>query len=299
MNLLIDSFWRALAYCFRPRVIVLSFLPLVLMVALALGLGYYFWDGALEWVRGALEASSIINNVWDWLQGMGAGSLKLMLAPLLVIFAVTPVIVVLSLLTVAVLMTPALTRLVAQRRFPELERKHGGSMFLSLLWSLGSTLLAVIALLISIPLWLVPPLILVLPPLIWGWLTYRVMAFDALAEHASAEERREIFRRHKGWLLGIGVFCGYLGAAPSLLWASGALFAAAFVFLAPIVIWIYTLIFALSSLWFAHYCLTALQTLRAEAALAATPVVAPAVTLIEVQSLSSPDDTSSNVNPSR
>jgi len=299
MNLLIDSFWRALAYCFRPRVIVLSFLPLVLMVALALGLGYYFWDSTLEWVRGALEASSIINNVWDWLQGMGAGSLKLMLAPLLVIFAVTPVIVVLSLLTVAVLMTPALTRLVAQRRFPELERKHGGSIFLSLLWSLGSTLLAIIALLISIPLWLVPPLILVLPPLIWGWLTYRVMAFDALAEHASAEERREIFRRHKGWLLGIGVFCGYLGAAPSLLWASGALFAAAFVFLAPIVIWIYTLIFALSSLWFAHYCLTALQTLRAEAALAATPVVAPAVTLIEVQSLSSPDDTSSNVNPSR
>lgn len=299
MNLLIDSFWRALAYCLRPRVIVLSFLPLVLMVALALGLGYYFWDSTLEWVRGALEASSIINNVWDWLQGMGAGSLKLMLAPLLVIFAVTPVIVVLSLLTVAVLMTPALTRLVAQRRFPELERKHGGSIFLSLLWSLGSTLLAVIALLISIPLWLVPPLILVLPPLIWGWLTYRVMAFDALAEHASAEERREIFRRHKGWLLGIGVFCGYLGAAPSLLWASGALFAAAFVFLAPIVIWIYTLIFALSSLWFAHYCLTALQTLRAEAALAATPVVAPAVTLIEVQSLSSPDDTSSNVNPSR
>lgn len=299
MNLLIDSFWRALAYCLRPRVIVLSFLPLVLMVALALGLGYYFWDSTLEWVRGALEASSIINNVWDWLQGMGAGSLKLMLAPLLVIFAVTPVIVVLSLLTVAVLMTPALTRLVAQRRFPELERKHGGSIFLSLLWSLGSTLLAIIALLISIPLWLVPPLILVLPPLIWGWLTYRVMAFDALAEHASAEERREIFRRHKGWLLGIGVFCGYLGAAPSLLWASGALFAAAFVFLAPIVIWIYTLIFALSSLWFAHYCLTALQTLRAEAALAATPVVAPAVTLIEVQSLSSPDDTSSNVNPSR
>jgi hypothetical protein len=299
MNLLIDSFWRAVAYCLRPRVIVLSLLPLVLMVALALGLGYYFWDAALEWVRGALEASSIINSVWDWLQGMGAGSLKLMLAPLIVIFAVTPVIVVLCLLTVAVLMAPALTRLVAQRRFPELERKHGGSIFLSLLWSLGSTLLAVIALLISIPLWLVPPLILVLPPLIWGWLTYRVMAFDALAEHASAEERREIFRRHKGWLLGIGVFCGYLGAAPSLLWASGALFAAAFVFLAPIVIWIYTLIFALSSLWFAHYCLTALQTLRAEAALAATPVVAPAVTLIEVRSLSSPDDTSSNANRSR
>jgi hypothetical protein len=129
---------------------------------------------------------------------------------------------------------------------------------------LSSTLLAFMALLISIPLWLLPPLILLLPPLIWGWLTYRVMAFDALAEHASKEERKEIFRRHRGWLLGIGVLSGYLGAAPSVIWASGALLAAAFVILVPLAIWIYTLVFAFSSLWFAHYCLAALQSLRAE-----------------------------------
>jgi hypothetical protein len=92
------------------------------------------------------------------------------------------------------------------------------------------------------------------------------MAFDALAVHASSEERHEIFRRHRMALLGIGLFCGYLGAAPSLIWASGALLAAAFVILVPIAVWIYTLVFAFSSLWFAHYCLAALQTLRAERA---------------------------------
>ncbi len=109
------------------------------------------------------------------------------------------------------------------------------------------------ALVVSLPLWLVPPLILILPPLIWGWLTYRVMAFDALSEHASREERREVFRRHRGWLLGIGVLTGYLGAAPSLLWASGALFAAAFVILVPLAIWIYTLVFA--------FCVALVRTL--------------------------------------
>jgi len=290
MNLFLDSFWRAVAYCLRPRVIALSFLPLVLMVALALGLGYYFWEGALDWVRAALEGSSFINNIWAWLQSVGAGSLKLVLAPLIVIFAVTPVIVVLSLLLVAVLMTPALTLLVAERRFPQLERKRGSSVVASMLWSLGSTLLALIAIIISIPLWLVPPLILVLPPLIWGWLTYRVMAFDALAEHASPEERREIFRRHRIRLLGIGVFCGFLGAAPSLIWASGALLAAAFVILVPLAIWIYTLVFAFSSLWFAHYCLAALRDLRAEQALAAAPVVAPAPAPIDVPAVTLPDD---------
>ena len=282
MTLFFDSFWRAAAYCVRPRVIALSFLPLILMVALALGLGYYFWEPALDWVRAGLEASSVVNSVWDWLQSVGAGSIKMVLAPLVVIFAVTPVIVVLSLLLVAVLMTPALTNLVAERRFAQLQRKHGGSLVKSLLWSFGSTLLAVVALIVSIPLWLVPPLVLVLPPLIWGWLTYRVMAFDALAEHASEPERQLLFKQHRVRLLSIGVVCGFLGAAPSLLWASGALFAAAFVILVPVAIWIYTLVFAFSSLWFAHYCLAALQTLRASTALpnpVATALPTPTIDL--------------------
>ena len=275
MNLLFDSFWRAVAYCLRPRVMLLSLVPLLLMGGLSLGLGYFYWDIALGEVRQWLEASTLIESVSSWLQSMGFGNLKSALAPLIVIFAVTPLIVVLSLLVVALLMAPALTSLVAARRFPSLERLRGGSFLSSLGWSLMSAVLALVALVVSVPLWLIPPLILVLPPLIWGWLTYRVMAFDALAEHASREERTEIFRRHRLPLLGIGVFCGYLGAAPSLIWASGALLAAAFVVLVPIAIWIYTLVFALSSLWFAHYCLAALQALRAErtAATASSGVV--------------------------
>jgi hypothetical protein len=53
-------------------------------------------------------------------------------------------------------------------------------------------------------------------------------------------------------------------------------FAAAFVVLIPIAIWIYTLVLAFSSLWFAHYCLAALEQLRAaQAPVASAPVPAP------------------------
>lgn len=264
MNLMLDSFWRAAAYCMHPRVIALSFLPLLVMVGLALGLGYFFWDPALEWVRVSLDSVSLMSTFWGWLQSMGMGKLKTVLVPLIVIFAVTPVVVILSLVLVAVMMTPALVSLVAERRFPQLERKKGGSLMVSVMWSLGSTLLALLVLVLTLPLWLVPPLILILPPLIWGWLTYRVMSFDALADHASKEERREIMRQHRSNLLVIGIISGYLGAAPSLVWASGALFAAAFVILVPVAIWIYTLVFGFASLWFSHYCLAALAQLRAQ-----------------------------------
>ena len=106
------------------------------------------------------------------------------------------------------------------------------------------------------------PIFLILPPLIWGWLTYRVMSYDALVDHASSEERRQIFKEHRGSLLAIGIISGYLGAAPSIIWASGAMFVALAPVLVPVAIWIYTLVFAFSSLWFSHYTLNALDLLR-------------------------------------
>jgi hypothetical protein len=266
MGLLFDSFWRAVAYCLHPRVVALSILPLIIMVAISLGLGWLFWDNAVDAVFRWLESSAMLSQVGEWLQGMGLGGLRTAIAPLVVIVIATPVIVLGSLLLVAVLMTPAIVKLVAERRFPRLEQRHGGTMLASIGWSLGSTLLALIALVISLPLWLIPPLVLVVPPLIWGWLTYRVMTFDALAEHATREERRAILQRHRMPLLVIGIVSGYLGAAPTVIWASGAMLAALFVILVPLAIWIYTLVFAFSSLWFGHYCLAALEHLRADEA---------------------------------
>jgi Etoposide-induced protein 2.4 (EI24) len=262
MNKLLDSFWRAAMYCLHPRVIALSILPLIIMAAISLGLGYFFWEAAIAAVRGNLESYELLGTMVRWLEGLGLNNLRLVLAPVLLLFLAIPVIVIVSLLFVAIFMTPAMVALVAERRFPQLERKKGGSLLASLFWSLGSTVLAVIALVLSIPLWLVPPLILVLPPLIWGWLTYRVMSYDALSDHASSQERRQIFKENRGALLGIGVLSGYLGAAPSLIWASGAMFVAMAPILVPVAIWIYTLVFAFSSLWFAHYTLGALEQLR-------------------------------------
>lgn len=292
MNLFFDSFWRAALYCLHPRVIFLSFLPLIVMVVLALGLGYFFWYPALEWVRTLLESSVLFNHVWSWLESVGAGNVKVVAGPLVVIFAVTPLLIVVSLLMVAFMMTPALVSLVARKRFPQLVPKRGGSLLLGIFWSLGSTLLALIALVLSSPLWLVPPLILLLPPLIWGWLTYRVMAFDALAEHASKDERRAIFRQHRSRLLAIGVLTGYMGAAPSIVWASGVVFASMFVILVPVAVWIYTLVFAFASLWFSHYCLGALESLRLQSVVAVP--VAPVVPTTQMLA----DDTHAPTLPS-
>ncbi len=299
MGLLIDSFWRAAAYCLRPRVIALSLLPLLLIALLAWGAGALWWSSSVAAVQQSLQTSSWLGLLWGWLRQFGIADAPSVLAPLLVIVAATPVIVLVAVLAVALMMTPALVRLVAERRFPALERKRGGSLLGSLAWSLGSTAAALLAMVVSMPLWLVPPLVLVLPPLIWGWLTYRVMSFDALADHASKEERVLLLKRHHMALLAMGVVCGYLGAAPGIVWASGVVFAAAFLVLVPVAVWIYTLVFAFSSLWFTHYALSALERLRRErgeppaaapmaAADAASSATAPSAALPAPASASNP-----------
>jgi hypothetical protein len=163
-------------------------------------------------------------------------------------------------------MTPAMLTLVAARRFPTLERRNGGSLIGGVLGALWASLAALLAILVTSPLWLLPPLVLIVPPLIWGWLTYRVMTYDALALHATRDERRALVRRFRLPLLLIGVASGLLGSLPTLLWASSVWLIVLFPVITAVTIWIYAFILVFSALWFGYYCLRALQRMRADEA---------------------------------
>ncbi|MBI3346673.1 MAG: EI24 domain-containing protein [Burkholderiales bacterium] len=276
MQGLADSFWRAVAYCLHPRVIALSLLPLVISGVLVFGFMFFFWEGAIAGVRATLESWLLIESLLQWLDAMGLQSFRSALAAIVVLAGVLPVVILLSLLLVALCMTPAIVRLVAERRFPLLEKKRGGTLLQSIAASLGATLLALVLIVLSMPLWLIPPLVMVLPPLIWGWLTYRVFGFDVLAEHASAEERRALLKAHRVPMLVMGIICGYLGAAPSLIWAFGAMAVVLAPFLVLLAIWLYTLVFAFSTAWFTHYALAALQARRAAEPVVISEVIAGA-----------------------
>src|SRR5436190_12856062 len=273
---LLDAFWRAVAYCLHPKVILLSLAPLLVVGGGVALLGWFFWEPAIDAVRAGLEQWSLLAAFFAWLASVGAGSFQSVFAPLVIVALAIPVCVIASLVLVAWLMTPAMVRLVELRRFPGLERRRGAGVLQSVAWSVGCTLVALAALVVSLPLWLVPPLVLVVPPLIWGWFTYRVFSFDVLATHASRDERRLLMAAHRWPLFGIGVVTGYLGAAPSLLWAMSALTLVFAPLLILVSIWLYTLVFAFSALWFAHYLLAALSDLRAAAGAAGVDSTAAA-----------------------
>jgi hypothetical protein len=278
MKLLFGSFWRAVAYGLHPKVLVLSLLPLLVAGVVTLGLGYFYWYDANHAVRQVLEQWSLVNSLLEWISSMLGAGFRTGITQLIVIALTIPVLVAFTLVLVGLWITPAIVAMVSRRRFGALERRHGASWWLSVMASFGWTIAALLAVVITLPFWLIPGLALVLPPLIWGWLTAHIMGFDALAEHASRAEREAILRAHRWPLLVMGIVCGFLCGIPSMIWTLGmwVIIAAPIVMVG--VIWLYTLIFTFSALWFTHYCLSVLVALRgAETAMRAVqPAVAPA-----------------------
>jgi hypothetical protein len=277
------TFWRALLQGLHPRVLWLTLTPLAASLAV-LGLLWWRWGA---WALTTLHAQVATWPPMVWLDGLStawlgwgvSGALSHMVALLVSLL----VVVLLSLTVVSATLTPALAAWVVRQRFPAMRSLQGSTWWSALWWSLSSSVLAMLWWLASVPLWLVPLGGTLLPPLVWGWLSFRVLSYDVLAEHATAQERAMLLRAHRMPLLCMGVVSAYLGGLPSHLlmwtaWGAGALgsvaagagvpvLGAVASFVVPMAlaasIWIYTVVFAWSSLWFANYLLEALAQHRA------------------------------------
>jgi len=265
MHLVVKTFGRAVLSQLHLRMLLLTVLPFVLSVFLW---GLALWLGLqpmMDWLGAYFADSGWYHAIRSGLDWMGLSSIRTFLVPLIAMWLLLPLMILTALLFVGGVAMPAIARHVSTRWYPDLEQRHGGSIVGSLAVSLGSFVVFACLWLVTLPLNAVPPLALLVQPLLWGWLTYRVMAYDALADHASKEERRVLMRQHRLPLLAIGIAVGAMGAAPTMLWLGGALFLVVLPLMAGVAIWVYVLVFVFSGLWFQHYLLAALEALRRDA----------------------------------
>lgn len=257
------AFGRALLSQLHYRMLMLTILPFLLSVAIW---GLALWQGLqplIDWLQRYFLENDGFRISGNLLTMLGLGALKTVLVPLIAMWLLLPLMILTALLCIGVIAMPIIARHVGRRHFPVLEARKGGSFWGSLWMSASSFAIFVLLWLITLPLSLVPPLALIILTILWGWLTYRVMAYDALADYADAGELRAILRIHRWPLLIIGAVSGAMGAAPTVLWLGGALSVIFFPLLAAGSIWLYVLVFVFTGLWFQYYCLAALQKYRA------------------------------------
>ncbi|MFP5392155.1 MAG: EI24 domain-containing protein [Gammaproteobacteria bacterium] len=257
------AYGRALKSQFSGKILLLSLLPFALSLAVwgvALYLGF---QPFLDWMQSQFEAHDLHRASNSVLAGLGLSALKTLIVPLLAMLLLLPLMILTALLFIGIVAMPVIVRHVSQRQFPQLLKKQGGSLVGSLMVNLSGFALFAVLWLVSLPLYALPPVALLFQVVLWGWLTARVMSYDALADHASAEERATIARTRRLPLLAIGMVSGALGALPGIAWVFGTVLSIVlFPFLAALSVWLYVLIFMFTGLWFQYYCLQALADLR-------------------------------------
>jgi hypothetical protein len=259
------SFGLALMGTMHPRMLWLSLRPFLIVSILWGCLIWLTWTPALEALSTFLTTSVFTNWIQEGLIWAGFENARAWIAPLFFVMLIIPLITISLLVSIAFSTVPTIVNIVArQAAYQGLDRKQGGGLIGSLFYTLWSALICLALVMLTLPVWWMPPLVAVLPPLLWGWLTMRLMSYDVLAKHASCEERDLLLEKYRWPLLTMGIASGMLGAVPTFFWATSALALILFPVVSFIALWIYSLIFVFAGLWFSHFLLDALKILREE-----------------------------------
>jgi len=196
----------------NPRMLMLTIWPVLCALALWSGLAWWQWDNWSQWSGAAITGS----NALQWLSQGTRVVLAHYSALLLLLMLLAPLILVTAVLIAATIEMPLIVGFVAARHYPSLEKQRGGT-------ALGSSLNALVAVLVfaglwvvTLPLWLTGVLIPVLPPLLGAYLNQRLFRYDALSEHASAEEFTAITKAGRGRMYVLGFFLALLYYVPFL-----------------------------------------------------------------------------------
>ncbi len=265
MQQVFKSFGLALVGTMHPKILWLSLRPFLIVSILWGSLIWLSWTPALEMLSVFLTTSLFTSWIQDGLILAGFENARAWIAPLFFVMLVIPLITISLLVLIAFTTVPAIVRsLSRQHAFQNIETKHGGSLFGGFFYTIWSALICLVLVILTLPIWWVPPLVAVLPPLLWGWLTMRLMSYDVLAMHASVEERDILIHKYRWALLTMGIISGMLGAVPTFFWATSALALVLFPLVSFVALWIYSVIFVFAALWFAHFLLSALKALRQE-----------------------------------
>ena len=220
MSAILDAMARALRDLFNLRVLWVVLWPMLVAGLLWVVLAVTFWRTFSGWIAQGLDAL----GVQAWLTGLEPLWLANGIQAVLHLLLFVPLVYLTALIITALFAMPALIRVVAERDYPELKRANGGSLVGSL-WNAAIAMLLFIALwVVTLPLWLVGVGVIV-PFIAAAYLNQHLFRYDAIAEHASADEMRTLFKSEQSGWWGLGLLTGLVQFVP-LLNLLGPVFAA-------------------------------------------------------------------------
>lgn len=185
MQAVLTAFGRAIVSQLHPKMLALLLVPFVLAIVFWAATAYWLWAPLTGWLHGWLFGGGWLSSLDAWADARGFSGLSQWAVALLALLIVAPVMFATAVVLIAVFAMPLVIRHLGNGAYGDVARQGSMAIAPSAWNAVSSTLLFAVGYLVSLPLWLIPPLALVVPWLWWSWLTARVMRFDSLVEHAS------------------------------------------------------------------------------------------------------------------
>ena len=216
----------------HPIILAILLVPMVVALPIWIGVGWTYWDA---WTS-CIQTAVVDHASFSWMANrdvsrLGAAVVLAMLAPFVILTA---------LLIATVFAMPVLVRHVAKSSYPNLARRHGGTVIGSIWNATAAIFLFTLLWIVTLPLWLLGPLAVCLPLVLSAYLNQRLFRYDALSDHADAVEMARIFEVARGRLFLLGLVTGVIYFIPP------------FNLIAPVV----------AALAFIHLCMDELERLR-------------------------------------
>ena len=208
---IVGSLLFGLANVFHPRMLWLMVWPMLVSLVVWGVAALVLWARLAVWLAQRLQ---------QWLEpaaafiGFNLGDAAMIAAHVMLFLLFVPLVYVTALFILGIFGMQKMVDHVAARSFPELERRHGGGAAGSA-WNGMTALLGMAGMfLVSVPLWILPPLWPLIPLVILAWVNQRLLRYDALAEHADAGEMARIFRERRFGLYALGVLLALAAYVP-------------------------------------------------------------------------------------
>lgn len=243
MNKVFGALKQALQACAHSRILLLLFMPFILTLLLVMIL---FFALGLDWiaqVSAELEHSWLMQYMireWSLISESTAASISYFLVFFFTILLIIPLSYLFSVLLVSLLLMPLILKVIEEQDFPGIEKKKGGSLAYGFWNTLKVSAIYLIALVVTLPLWLFPGFAVVLPILLSSYLNKKIFVYDVLQDYASDEERKVIEKENGKWLYILGVILGFINYIPLT----------------------FILVPTFSGLAYSYFCLNALEDLR-------------------------------------
>ena len=225
MNVL-ASLGFGLVNVFHPRMLWLMIWPMLVSLVVWVTVAFFLWSRLAVWIAEVLKQWAAPIAGWA---PFDLGTAATFIANFMLLVLFFPLVYLTALFLLGIFGMDKMVDHVAAQMSASPERRRGGGTAGSIWNGIVSLTGIVLLFLVSLPLWLVPPLGPIAVLAILSWVNQRLLRYDAVSQHADKDEMHRLFRERRGGLYSLGLLLALAGYIPFLNLLAPVIFGLAFI----------------------------------------------------------------------